>query len=362
MTSTAVARAGEVHSAPVQGSPVPPDFALVPMIDKNRALLTAKLPHGFSLEQMMVELYLASQKDPSLLNVKADDLVPALCEALDTGGTIGKDVYLLTFYSSRKSKTEVAVALNYQFKAELVVRAGGARSIDAAAVYSKEPFDYQLGTSPGLKHKKLPPSTRGSIIGAYAVAQMGHGIVKVEYVDIESIEAIRKTSKQWNPEKAGQVCPEWYACKTVVHRLVKLLPKNPKLTRLLGRIDAEERIEFGDPDQIEAVDTTAAHAPASSPTPSSFDISTDLDEDESEPKPDVAGGELTVTEAVKIEVQRRPLGTLRNGALRKVQEEARIQVDKEGESSKYVKLLVAIRLILEARERGELVEPSSKTA
>lgn len=362
MTSTAVARSSEVHSAPVQGSPVPPDFALVPVIDKNRALLTAKLPHGFSIEQMIVELYLASQKDQNLLKVGADDLVPALCDALDTGGTIGKDVYLLTFYSSRKSKTEVAVALNYQFKAELVVRAGGARSIDAFVWYSKEPFDHQLGTTPGIRHKKLPPSARGHMMGAYAVAHLGHGVVKVEVIDIESIEAIRKTSKQWNPEKAGKECPDWYACKTAVHRLVKLLPKNPKLTRLLGRIQQEEAIEFGDPDEIATVESAAAHAPASSLAPSSFDISTDLDDDEPEPTSDVASGEMSVADAVKIEVQRRPLGTLRNSALRKVQEEARIQVDKEGESSKYVKLLVAIRIILEARERGELVEPSSKTA
>jgi recombinational DNA repair protein RecT len=359
---------------------VPDSFPLKRLLEDNRTLLSAKLPHGYTYEGFTVELYFACEKNRDLLNVHPGDLIPALVDALDTGGTIGKDVHLLTFKSKRKETNDVSVAVDYKFKAELVRRAGGARSIDAFNVYANEPFAKALGTNPRIDHEPLPPSKRGRQIGSYAVAHMGYGVVKVQWCDIEMIEALRARSRGWSDEalrKKGEPtgCPEFYGCKTAVHRLVKLLPKNPKLTRLLGRIEQEERAEFeedaevvrveaptagsgeqnpnGNPVPGSATVPPAASAPAQ---PASFDLGgVDIDEDE-----DRNAQVMTLLEASDIKVQSKALGSYTNAQLDKIEQTALGEVDRDGDSSPYVRLLVAVKVLREARKRGDAFEPQSR--
>lgn len=355
-----------VSNVPARVSSVPDDFPLITVVENNRAMLSAKLPHGYTLEGMLVELYFAAQKQPDLLNVHPHDLVPALVEALDTGGTIGKDVYLLTFKNNKKPTPDVVVALNYQFKAELVVRAGGARAIDTHPVYSKEPFDLVLGSHPSVRHQPLSPSRRGQLIGAYAVAQLGHGVVKVQWCDQEYIETIRARSRAWSPKAGVAQCPDWYSCKTAVHRLVKLLPKNPKLTRILGKIHQEDELEFGgDPDEIARVDVpAAAHAPAStagSPAVHGADFDgPEIPDEEPVPAPAPKPIEVGLDEALGMTVRGRALGEHRNTGLRAIAEWATQKCDEEGDDTGYARLVGACHAIIRAREKGELQEPAKK--
>ena len=78
---------------------------------------------------------------------------------------------------------------------------------------------------------------------------------------LEEIEAVRAKSKSWGPSKVRE-CPDWYALKTCVRRLVKLLPKNPKLAAVMQRIDAAESVHES-PDEIAGeITPMPAEAPA----------------------------------------------------------------------------------------------------
>ena len=52
-------------------------------------------------------------------------------------------------------------------------------------------------------------------------------LVELE-LTLAEVEETRKKSRSWGPDKVRD-CPEWYGCKTATRRLLKLLPKNPKL-------------------------------------------------------------------------------------------------------------------------------------
>lgn len=269
--STAVA----VHSAPIEAAPSALESSFGQVIKKHRELLEPFLRDGLTLERVAAELVLASRKTPNLDKCPAPLLVDAISRALQTGGTIGEDVYLVPFKNTKKEIYEPTVMLSYRFKAELVVLAGGARSIDTRPVFSDEPFEITYGSTPSVKHSpSMRPEAGRQLIGAYAVAFLGFNHApKVHWISLAEVEVIRKRSKEWNPDKVP-VCPPWYACVRAVHQLVKLLPKNPRLAKLYAVMEFEERAEFEEPANTKA---TVAIA-------SKRDIS-GLVEDEMEPFP-----------------------------------------------------------------------------
>jgi recombinational DNA repair protein RecT len=242
MTSTAIA---------LRESPL--ETPLGQIIAPYQATLAPFLRDGVTLERVAAELVLASRKTPNLDRCVPAELVDAVCRALQTGGTIGTDVYIVPFFSSQRSVHEPTVMLDYKFKVELVVHAGGARSIDARPVWSDEMKDFAVhyGSNPRIEHtpSKAPARDR-KLMGAYSVAFLGYNHApKIHWMPIDEIEAIRKKSKQWNPEKV-KLCPGWYACARTVHQIVKLLPKNAKLRAVMDLMEREEREEFGEAEEI----------------------------------------------------------------------------------------------------------------
>lgn len=237
----------------------PLDSPLGQLIAPYQAQLAPFLRDGITLERVAAELVLASRKTPNLDKCPAPALVDAVCRALQTGGAIGQDVYIVPFFT--QGAYEPTVMLDYKFKAELVIHAGGARSIDAHPVWSDDRFTIQYGSDPRIEHTPaMKPDRARTLVGAYAVAFLGFNHKpKIHFMPIDEVEAIRKRSKQWNPEKVKN-CPGWYACARVVHQIVKLLPKNPRLRAVLDLIEREEGEEFGDrPATVDAdgVDLTA---------------------------------------------------------------------------------------------------------
>lgn len=267
------------------------------MLEPYRAQLTPFLWEGITLEKVAVQLLLASRKVPDLVKCDPPVLVDAVCRALEYGGNIGQDVHLVPF-KNKAGALEPTLMLDYKFKVALVVAAGGARSIDAHCVWSDETFDIQLGSEPRITHRPaMSPDPKRTLLGAYAVAHLSQRVPPmIKWMSITEIEAVRKGSRQWGPNSNPPVlvCPPWYAIKTVVHRVVKLLPKNPKLAQLYARFEREEGAEFGDPTDADArpahvtpdgEDLSFAPPDASFPEPSRPAASAPAPE---EPSPDIA--------------------------------------------------------------------------
>jgi recombinational DNA repair protein RecT len=323
------------------------------MIEPYRATLAPFLWEGITLEKVAAQLHLASRKTPALAECEAGVLVDAVCKALSFGGNIGSDVHIVPF--KNRGVMEPTIMLDYKFKVELVVHAGGARSIDAVPVWDDEipHFSIEMGSEPRIVHRPStsPPANR-KLAGAYAVAHFGRNHTpKVLWMTAAEIEVVRATSRQWGPRSNPPVlvCPPWYAVKTVVHRIVKLLPKNPKLARLFGVMELEERGEFGDPADdrsrqahVDADGVDLTYTPAAAPV-AGADAAFPTLEDESEgptrtlawahgyPLPEMAG-----------DLKGRPVGSMKSSTYLNA-------VLTWAERNDQADLALAISMVLESR-------------
>jgi recombination protein RecT len=121
-----------------------------------------------------------------------------------------------------------------------VRNSGEIKDWNAAVVYQGEPFEFELGDEPFIRHKKM----RGGRVGrqiewAYSVVTFKDDTKSRDVMPIEEIEDIRKKfsrSKKgpWSvPESYPEMC-----IKTVVKHHAKSLPMSTDLDRLLHADDA----------------------------------------------------------------------------------------------------------------------------
>lgn len=254
---------GTSQSSAVAVVPAPPRHIekaaeLAPFVtNKAKALLEPMLkPLGLEYEQLLSELYFAIQKAPALAKCTPESLLQSAHRILSWGLTIGEKAYLVPF------GTEATAVMDYKGAIDLVVRAGGARYIDAQCVFANEPFAYEQGTSAFIKHQPImSPAKRGPLIGAYAVAKISGQDVKIIVLSREEIDAVRqKHSKQWKSGKLDDLL--WYCQKTCVRRIVKQLPMNARMAivakafedehaQIENGLRAQDRIESGTPPAAE---------------------------------------------------------------------------------------------------------------
>lgn len=215
--------------------------------DNAKALLTPMLPAGVSYETVLSELYFAVQKNPEIAKCEPNSMLMAVQRCLSWGLAIGEKAHLVPF------KGKLTAVRDYKGDVELVVRAGGAKSIDAYVVWSDEAFDYQLGDSPFVRHRPALKRKEGAtIVAAYAVAHIGTNLPpKIVIMGVDEINAIRTSkSKSWvtetywengtkktRPYRIEQI--PWYCEKTVVHKIVKQLPTTPALQAVATQLEEE---------------------------------------------------------------------------------------------------------------------------
>jgi recombination protein RecT len=110
----------------------------------------------------------------------------------------------------------------------------GATYVDGVAVYAADDFDYQRGDDPKIIHKPYKGTDDpGEVVAAYMVVKLGSGETKREVMFRRDIERVRQKSKA--PD--GLMWKDFYdqgAIKSVVHRIVKQLPRSDRLERALA--------------------------------------------------------------------------------------------------------------------------------
>lgn len=213
--------------------------ALITTSAKARALIAPFLPPGVSLDRVASSLRLALAKDRATAKTSPSPLercdptsvFMAVAKIQQWGLEIGETAHLVPF------GVECVPVADYKGLAEQVIAAGVARAVEAHCIYEKESFRLKRGTTTEIEHHPIAdPKARGKMVAAYALFHLRGGIILVEYMAVDDIDAIRqKYSKQWK----GGALPDWYAKKTVVRRGVKLLPKNPRLAERLAEMDRE---------------------------------------------------------------------------------------------------------------------------
>jgi len=233
--------------------------------EEAKARITPLL-RGVEYERIVGEVYLAAGETPEILQCTPASVIRAVARACSWGLVIGEQVHLVPFNVNVGTKDQpkyekrLKAIQDYKGKVELIVAAGGAKSIDAQVVYEKEPFELSQGTQPSIRHTPArSEKDRGAMIGAYAIAYHGYRQPPhVVYLTIAEVDAIRKRySKQW---KDG-TCPPWYARKTCVHQVAKMLPRNVHMQKVLAVLDEDEV----DDEQLAGAPVATIEAPKVAP-------------------------------------------------------------------------------------------------
>lgn len=211
------------------------------LIDKAAPRLTPLLPAGLTLEALREHVYFAAQQTPEILKCSGASIVQAVQRALRSNLEIGATCYLIPF------KGVCTFVADYKGLAQLMIGSGAVRAVEASAVYAGDEFEFEKGLNAVLRHRPCPFKERGEIIGAYVILRLPFGASTFEYMAIEDIDQIRHDySRQW----AKGPCPSWYAKKTCIRQVAKLLPKDPRLTAALCAIAEDEAAEKDGADAI----------------------------------------------------------------------------------------------------------------
>jgi len=216
------------------------------LIEKNAAALQSFLPDGVTIERVVGLVKLEVYKNPALAACEPASVFDALARICSWGAEVGREAYLVPFKDRASGTTKCTPVPDYKWLAGLAVRAGGARAIEAHVVYDGEDFEIAYGSEKRITHRPaFSAKGRGVIMGAYAIAWVGFGQWVAEWIPVEDLEAHRaKYSKQWSK---GPMEP-WWAKKTAVLRLIKLLPKSAKMTEVLRVVDDTDAVDTPDSD------------------------------------------------------------------------------------------------------------------
>lgn len=264
-------------------------------IDAQRPNIEKILPKHMSVERFVTQARLALGKNERLVRCTPLSVVKCIMDAaelgLDPTGRLGS-AYLVPF------KDVCTLIPGYRGLIDLAARSGQVKSIEAFVVHERDEFTYQAGKIP--THRPYLPrideeQDPGRVWCAWAVAAMRGGRQAV-VMTLKELEAIRARSPS---VRKGQSSPwdsdrEEMQKKTVIRRLVKLLPLSPERARDLARAieldpDDEERLvnpESEPPEAKKSVSAGLAERLSSRPQEAEFAEHMDVDEYRSPEPPD----------------------------------------------------------------------------
>jgi phage RecT family recombinase len=193
---------------------------------------------GQSYDRIAAQLREAMIRVPKIAQCDPDTIIDAVVTIQRWQLEIGETAFLVPYKNS--GRLVCTPVRGYRGDIEILINNGVVRSVEARTVYEGEHFVYEEGLSPKLEHHPLPPSKRGDVIGAYAIAWLTRSHAVSKFLWQEEIEEHREEfSKQWNAQTVGE-CPKWYGRKCAVKAATNLLPKTPKLRGIIEQMNEDE--------------------------------------------------------------------------------------------------------------------------
>jgi recombination protein RecT len=186
--------------------------------------IAAALPRHLDADRMSRVALTEIRRNPKLMACNPISLFGAIIQASQLGLEIGSGGAHLVPYGK-----EVQMIPDYRGLMSIARRSGDINVIYAQIVHENDTFDYQFGTQYFL-HFKPAKTTRGKIIGCFAIANFKDGASQFEYMTVDDIDDIRQRSKA--KDKGPWVTDyEAMAKKTVLRQLCKFLPASIELQR-----------------------------------------------------------------------------------------------------------------------------------
>jgi len=247
--------------------------AIAVRADKVRSILEEKREKIFAAaaahirpERFMEQVARACINNPDLTGDDVDwvTLIVAASEAaalgLEIDGVLGH-AHLVPFKNNKRGGIrEIVLVPGYLGLKELAYRSGMISSIEAAAVYKDDEFDYELGTDKFIKHKPSDSPYGGIPTHVYCIVKTTtHGTVLCVMSWAQFEWHRDKYAKGWRrSDSAYQTNPVAMALKTCVRKALKLCPLSPELQRIMQNEEYAEQPLFPSGTEASVEDLDAA--------------------------------------------------------------------------------------------------------
>lgn len=225
------------------------------MLTRYKEQIAMALPRHLTPERMIRVALTAVSRNPTLQKCNPATIAGCVVQAsilgLEPDGVLGES-YLVPFWNRKannnKGGYECQLIPGYQGLLKLVRNTGELKMVDVQEVCANDEFDFEKGMDPYLRHKPAV-GDRGPVEKYWAGAVLVNGGKQFEVMTKEEIEQHRdrysqSAEKDFSPWKTS---PEWMYKKTVLRKLVKLLPKSAQ-AQLAVAID--EHAEVGIPQRF----------------------------------------------------------------------------------------------------------------
>lgn len=209
------------------------------ILEENSEQIFEALPRHVTPDRMIRTCLSSLRVNPKLLECTQASLFAAITEAatlgLETDGVLGH-AYLVPYGN------EVQLLPGYKGLIDLCRRSGNISTIYAHVVRPKDFFDYELGLHLKLIHKPSREPHDGKFTHTYAVCHLRDGGEQFEVMTFQEIEDHKKRyAKGYNrSDSPWNTNPESMHKKTVLRRLVKMLPVSAEVQRLVARDEVIE--------------------------------------------------------------------------------------------------------------------------
>lgn len=177
--------------------------------------------------------------------------------------------YLVPFYDSQKSAMICQFMPGYKGYAQLAYSNPNIASVNCAAVYENDAFDFEYGTDAYLRHKPTNDN-RGKLAWAYAIFKTKDGYCEFRVLTKEDVEKRKNVSKS----KDRGPWRDWEAemwAKTAFLTLAKVAPLGAKVSRAAAVDDRIQTHGNLTTDQLQAIKAEKPAALGYEPTESAFE-------------------------------------------------------------------------------------------
>jgi recombination protein RecT len=216
------------------------------LIDAKQPTFAAALPPHISFDRFRSVVISALSLEPKLLKADQSSLFTSCLQAASDGLLPNKREAALVVFSTKENGEFISKVQYMPMVAGILKKmrqSGEVSAFTAQCVYEHDDFDFSHGTESFLRHKPLIKGDRGELICVYAFASLKDGSHAFEVMTLEQVDRRRDVSKSYKG-KSGPSGPwhDWYdemALKTVARKLMKMLPSNSDIDRLMNHMDQD---------------------------------------------------------------------------------------------------------------------------
>lgn len=219
-----------------------PARQLATTFEQWKPTLRAILPRHLDADRIIKIAVSSFARNPTLQQCSLGSVIQAVIVAAELGlepGSYSGEAYLVPF------KGKATLIPGYKGLIKLAKQHGDVVSVSAYCVDESDLFEVELGLEPRIVHKPNLTGRTGKLKAVYAIARMKDGGFAFDFMLPAEVEAIRIRSRGGS---SGPWQTDYHemAKKTVIKRMLKLLPMSAERPELATAIAASYAGETGD--------------------------------------------------------------------------------------------------------------------